>query len=221
MANICLIDDEKALNQVLKTYLERDGHSVAPYYCIQDIYRQANWYSLYDLYIIDIMLPDGSGTELMRKIKDKNRNIPVILISARGECIDRVLVYEMGCDDYLAKPFLTAELCYRVSNLLKNNNISLKKLINFNGYSLDEAKRTICTEQQLQIPVTSKEFDIILYFVMHPSVAISRDQLLTDIWGESYYGYYRVVDNHIKNIRRKLPKFHLETIYGFGYRCTL
>ena len=221
MANICLIDDEKALNQVLKTYMERDGHSVAPYYCIQDIYRQANWYSLYDLYIIDIMLPDGSGTELMRKIKDKNRNIPVILISARGECIDRVLGFEMGCDDYLAKPFLPAELCYRVSNLLKNNNISLKKLINFNGYSLDEAKRTICTEQQLQIPVTSKEFDIILYFVMHPSVAISRDQLLTDIWGESYYGYYRVVDNHIKNIRRKLPKFHLETIYGFGYRCTL
>ena len=221
MANICLNDDEKALNQVLKTYLERDGHSVAPYYCIQDIYRQANWYSLYDLYIIDIMLPDGSGTELMRKIKDKNRNIPVILISARGECIDRVLGFEMGCDDYLAKPFLPAELCYRVSNLLKNNNISLKKLINFNGYSLDEAKRTICTEQQLQIPVTSKEFDIILYFVMHPSVAISRDQLLTDIWGESYYGYYRVVDNHIKNIRRKLPKFHLETIYGFGYRCTL
>lgn len=221
MANICLIDDEKALNQVLKTYLERDGHSVAPYYCIQDIYRQANWYSLYDLYIIDIMLPDGSGTELMRKIKDKNRNIPVILISARGECIDRVLGFEMGCDDYLAKPFLPAELCYRDSNLLKNNNISLKKLINFNGYSLDEAKRTICTEQQLQIPVTSKEFDIILYFVMHPSVAISRDQLLTDIWGESYYGYYRVVDNHIKNIRRKLPKFHLETIYGFGYRCTL
>ena len=221
MANICLIDDEKALNQVLKTYLERDGHSVAPYYCIQDIYRQANWYSLYDLYIIDIMLPDGRGTELMRKIKDKNRNIPVILISARGECIDRVLGFEMGCDDYLAKPFLPAELCYRVSNLLKNNNISLKKLINFNGYSLDEAKRTICTEQQLQIPVTSKEFDIILYFVMHPSVAISRDQLLTDIWGESYYGYYRVVDNHIKNIRRKLPKFHLETIYGFGYRCTL
>ena len=221
MANICLIDDEKALNQVLKTYLERDGHSVAPYYCIQDIYRQANWYSLYDLYIIDIMLPDGSGTELMRKIKDKNRNIPVILISARGECIDRVLGFEMGCDDYLAKPFLPAELCYRVSNLLKNNNISLKKLINFNGYSLDEAKRTICTEQQLHIPVTSKEFDIILYFVMHPSVAISRDQLLTDIWGESYYGYYRVVDNHIKNIRRKLPKFHLETIYGFGYRCTL
>ena len=221
MANICLIDDEKALNQVLKTYLERDGHSVAPYYCRHDSYRQANWYSLYDLYIIAIMLPDGSGTELMRKIKDKNRNIPVILISARGECIDRVLGFEMGCDDYLAKPFLPAELCYRVSNLLKNNNISLKKLINFNGYSLDEAKRTICTEQQLQIPVTSKEFDIILYFVMHPSVAISRDQLLTDIWGESYYGYYRVVDNHIKNIRRKLPKFHLETIYGFGYRCTL
>lgn len=105
MANICLIDDEKALNQVLKIYLERDGHSVVPYYCIQDIYKRTNWYSLYDLYIIDIMLPDGSGTELLKKIKDKNKNIPVVLISARGECIDRVLGFEMGCDDYLAKPF--------------------------------------------------------------------------------------------------------------------
>ena len=73
MANICLIDDEKALNQVLKIYLERDGHSVVPYYCIQDIYKRTNWYSLYDLYIIDIMLPDGSGTELLKKIKDKNK----------------------------------------------------------------------------------------------------------------------------------------------------
>ena len=221
MAIICLIDDEKALNQVLKIYLERDGHSVVPYYCIQDIYKRTNWYSLYDLYIIDIMLPDGSGTELLKKIKDKNKNIPVVLISARGECIDRVLGFEMGCDDYLAKPFLPAELCYRVSNLLKSNNMSPEKLIKFNSYYLDKSKREIYTEQQIQISVTSKEFDIILYFLTHPSVAISRDQLLTDIWGESYYGYYRVVDNHVKNIRRKLPNFHLETIYGFGYRCIL
>ena len=125
------------------------------------------------------------------------------------------------CDDYLAKPFLPAELCYRVSNLLKSNNMSPEKLIKFNSYYLDKSKREIYTEQQIQISVTSKEFDIILYFLTHPSVAISRDQLLTDIWGESYYGYYRVVDNHVKNIRRKLPKFHLETIYGFGYRCIL
>jgi len=99
--------------------------------------------------------------------------------------------------------------------------MSPEKLIKFNSYYLDKSKREIYTEQQIQISVTSKEFDIILYFLTHPSVAISRDQLLTDIWGESYYGYYRVVDNHVKNIRRKLPNFHLETIYGFGYRCIL
>ena len=136
MANICLIDDEKALNQVLKIYLERDGHSVVPYYCIQDIYKRTNWYSLYDLYIIDIMLPDGSGTELLKKIKDKNKNIPVVLISARGECIDRVLGFEMGCDDYLAKPFLPAELCYRVSNLLKSNNMSPENSLNLTVITL-------------------------------------------------------------------------------------
>ena len=223
MANICLIEDEKALNQVLKVYMEREGHHVVPYYNMQDIYSQAELTEKYDLYVIDIMLPDGSGTEILKRIKTRSENTPVILISARGESIDRVLGFEMGCDDYLPKPFLPVELCYRISNLLKShgNRRSSKDLIQFSCYTLDKVERSILDEHGDKIEVTSKEYDIIFYFLSHPSAAISRDQLLKEIWGNDYFGYYRVVDNHVKNIRRKLPEFHLETIYGYGYRCNL
>lgn len=222
MANVCLIDDEKALNQVLKVYLEREGHHVVSYYNMQDIYGQAEQSEFYDIYVIDIMLPDGSGTEVLKRIKERSPSKPVILISARGECIDRVLGFEMGCDDYLPKPFLPMELCYRVSNLLKNHaGQQNRAYICFSGYQLDKTERAIFDASGESIEVTSKEYDIILYFLSHPGAAISRDQLLKDIWGNDYFGYYRVVDNHIKNIRKKLPDFHLETIYGYGYRCNL
>lgn len=223
MANICLIEDEKALNQVLKIYMEREGHHVVSYYNMQDIYSQVELTEKYDLYVIDIMLPDGTGTEILKQIKTRSQNTPVILISARGESIDRVFGFEMGCDDYLPKPFLPVELCYRIFNLLKSHGDgrSSKNLIQFSCYTLDKAERSILDEHGYKIEVTSKEYDIILYFLSHPSAAISRDQLLNEIWGNDYFGYYRVVDNHVKNIRRKLPEFHLETIYGYGYRCNL
>ena len=109
MANICLVDDEKALNQVLKVYLEREGHKVTTFYNMQDIYNQVEKTEFYDLYVIDIMLPDGSGTEILKRIKERSPGKPVILISARGDSIDRVLGFEMGCNDYLPKPFLPME----------------------------------------------------------------------------------------------------------------
>ncbi len=222
MANICLIDDEKALNQVLKVYLEREGHKVTTYYNMQDIYHQVEKNEFYDLYVIDIMLPDGSGTEILKRIKERSPDKPVILISARGDSIDRVLGFEMGCNDYLPKPFLPMELCYRISNLLHNRtHVVQRDTIAFSCYELDKAERSIFDKNGNKIEVTSKEYDIILYFLIHPSVAVSRDQLLREIWGNDYYGYYRVIDNHVKNIRKKFPEFHLETIYGYGYRCNL
>ena len=108
------------------------------------------------------------ATELLKKIKDKNKNIPVVLISARGECIDRVLGLKWVGRIILAKPFLPAELCYRVSICLKAIICPPEKLIKFNSYYLDKSKREIYTEQQIQISVTSKEFDIILYFFNAP-----------------------------------------------------
>ena len=222
MANICLVDDEKALNQVLKVYLEREGHKVTTFYNMQDIYNQVEKPEFYDLYVIDIMLPDGSGTEILKRIKERSPGKPVILISARGDSIDRVLGFEMGCNDYLPKPFLPMELCYRVSNLLHDHKQSVQcSTVVFSCYKLNKTERSIYDKNGDKIEMTSKEYDIVLYFLTHPSAAISRDQLLNEIWGRDYYGYYRVIDNHIKNIRKKIPEIHLETIYGYGYRYNL
>lgn len=222
MANICLIDDEKALNQILKIYLEREGHKIVSYFNMQDIYNHVEKTEFYDLYIIDIMLQDGSGTEILKRIKEHSPDKPVILISARGESINRVLGFEMGCDDYLPKPFLPMELCYRVSKLLKKSDYTKKQdIISFSCYKLNRTERTLWNDNNNKIDITSKEYDIIEYFINHPNTAISRECLLDKIWSSDYFGYYRVVDNHIKNIRKKLPKFVIETIYGYGYRCNL
>lgn len=222
MANICLVDDEKELNQVLKIYIERNGHTVTQYYTMQDALNDAETKKRFDLYVVDIMLLDGSGFEILKQVKSHNKSIPVILISARGDSFDRVLGFDMGCDDYMAKPFLPAELCYRINKQLEpcSSDHMQKDLIQFSCYSLDKSSRTIFFNHA-KVEVTSKEYDIVLYFLSHPNMAVSRETLLKEVWGNDYYGYDRVVDNHVKNIRRKFPEFHLETIYGYGYRCCL
>ena len=122
---------------MLKVYLEREGHKVTTFYNMQDIYNQVEKTEFYDLYVIDIMLPDGSGTEILKRIKERSPGKPVILISARGDSIDRVLGFEMGCNDYLPKPFLPMELCYRVSNLLHDHKKSVQcSTVVFSCYKL-------------------------------------------------------------------------------------
>ena len=222
MANICLIEDEKDLNQILKIYIEKEGHTVKPYYNMKSIFEKIGKNKEFDLYIIDIMLPDGSGIEILKKIKNVE-NVPVILISARGDSIDRVLGFELGCDDYVAKPFLPMELVYRVSKLIKSkvdNTIKDINILQFDGYTLDKSKRIVFLNQS-KVDLTSREYDIVLYFLENKQIAISRDQLIENVWGGEYFGYDRIVDNYIKNIRKKLPLFNLETIYGYGYRCNL
>ena len=219
--NILVVDDEKEIADVVELYLQNDQYKVFKFYNGQDALDCINSTKI-DLAILDIMLPDGSGTEILKRIKERSPGKPVILISARGDSIDRVLGFEMGCNDYLPKPFLPMELCYRVSNLLHDHKQSVQcSTVVFSCYKLNKTERSIYDKNGDKIEMTSKEYDIVLYFLTHPSAAISRDQLLNEIWGRDYYGYYRVIDNHIKNIRKKIPEIHLETIYGYGYRYNL
>lgn len=218
MLKICLVEDEEDLNKILSLYLERNN-----YECISCSTREEAMRHLYsdiDMWIVDIMLPDGSGIELLKNIKAVNKETPVIIISARGDSIDRLLGFEVGCDDYIPKPFLPEELIYRISKVFnaisKKPNIP-KNIISVGPYKIDKAKRNVYIEDKI-IDLTSREFDIILYFLSNKSKAISRGELLQRCWEEDYYGSDRVVDNYIKNIRKKLPYLSIETIYGFGYR---
>lgn len=219
MNDICLVEDEKDLNQMLKYYLEKANYTV--HTCTSILEAQQYMERAIPLWVIDIMLPDGNGLELLKKIKQKNKETMTIIISAKGDRFDRVAGFEIGCDDYIAKPFLPAELVFRVEKLYPKFNIQqVCDIICVPPYQIDLSKRLIFIDST-KIDITSREFDIILYFIQHKGQAISRDCLLNQIWGSDYYGNDRIVDNYIKNIRRKLPELAIETIYGYGYRYNI
>ncbi len=219
MNDICLVEDEKDLNQMLKYYLEKANYTV--HTCTSILEAQQYIERAIPLWVIDIMLPDGNGLELLKKIKQKKKETMTIIISAKGDRFDRVAGFEIGCDDYIAKPFLPAELVFRVNKIYPQlQTQKTQDIILIPPYEIDFAKRLVFIDGE-KVDITSREFDIILYFIEHKGQAISRDCLLNHIWGADYYGNDRIVDNYIKNIRRKLPELALETIYGYGYRYNL
>ncbi|MEI7025964.1 response regulator transcription factor [Paenibacillus sp. y28] len=217
---IYLVEDEKSLNQVLATYLQQEGWQVRAFLDGESA-RQALSQQP-DLWILDIMLPDIDGYQLIREIKAAAPEVPVIFISARDADLDRVVGLEMGSDDYLPKPFLPRELVIRARNLLervygKSMPAASPGTVLVPPYRIDSQRRIVEHDGQA-IDLTSKEFELIAFFAAHTGQAFSREQLLQQIWGEDYFGSDRVVDDLIRRIRKKLPDLRLETMYGFGYR---
>jgi two-component system response regulator CssR len=209
---IYLVEDDVNLNLVLKTYLEKEGWSVTSF--LNGTSAKENISNVPDLWILDIMLPDIDGYQLIKEIKSFNSEVPVIFISARDADIDRVVGLELGSDDYLAKPFLPRELVLRVKKLLDRVNPSIN---NLGAYTINHASREIKLGDEI-IDLTTKEYDLVLYFAKNQDRALSREQILDYIWGEDYFGSDRVVDDLIRRIRRKMTGLNLETIYGYGYK---
>ena len=218
MVHVCIVEDETDLNQLMRFYLQKEGYTVIS--CNSLAQAQMHLDSGVPIWIVDIMLPDGSGLDILKALKAKDPCTFVLIISAKGDRFDRVTGFELGCDDYIAKPFLPAELLFRINKLFCHRP-SEKKIyenICFLGpYKMDLSRRVVLEHEEKQ-DITSREFDILLFFFQHKGQAISRGQLLQDVWSDEYFGNDRIVDNYIKNIRRKLPKLMIETVYGYGYR---
>ncbi|CCQ95589.1 two-component response regulator [[Clostridium] ultunense Esp] len=212
---IYLVEDDKNLNLILTTYLEKEGWQVSSFLTGKDAQKSIN--NPPDLWILDIMLPDIDGYQLIKEIKLTTPNIPVIFISARDADIDRVLGLELGSDDYLAKPFLPRELVIRTKNLLERIYGIQYQVINIPPYTIEEKSRRVKLEDSL-IDLTSKEFDLLLYLAKNQGIALSREQILEAIWGSDYFGTDRVVDDLVRRLRKKMPELRIETIYGYGYR---
>lgn len=220
---IFLVEDEINLSQVLTSYLEKEGWEVRPFIdgesALLAIALRPH------LWILDIMLPDIDGYQLLRRIKEESPDVPVIFISARDADIDRVMGLEMGSDDYLAKPFLPRELVIRTHRVLErvynksNEPENFISIVNLAPYILDEGKREIHKDREM-IELTSKEYDLALLFAKHKGQALSRVQIINYVWGEDYVGTDRSVDDLVRRLRKKLPDLRIETIYGYGYRMT-
>jgi two-component system response regulator CssR len=219
---IYLVEDEHNLNQLLTSYLQKEGWQVTSFLTGTEA-KQA-MQNPPDLWILDIMLPDIDGYQLIREIKAASPHIPVIFISARDADLDRIIGLEMGSDDYLAKPFLPRELVIRTRKLLERiyNKPPIPaqtSVFSLPPYVIDELKRTVTLSDEI-IELTSKEFDCVLLFAKNQRQALSRDQILQHIWGDDYFGTDRVVDDLVRRVRKKMPELRIETIYGYGYRMT-
>ncbi|WP_121663355.1 response regulator transcription factor [Metabacillus litoralis] len=217
--NVYLVEDEQNLNELLTMYLKNEKWSVTS--CLTGSQARELIDKPPHLWILDIMLPDIDGYQLIREIKAATPNVPVIFISARDADIDRVLGLELGSDDYISKPFLPRELVIRAQKLLSRTYIEesneASKVITLTPYEIDEQIRIVYLNKE-EVNLTSKEFDLLQLFLHNQGQAFSREQILTNIWGEDYFGTDRVVDDLVRRLRKKMPELKLETIYGFGYR---
>lgn len=219
---IYLVEDEKNLNLLLGKYLELEGYEVTSFFsglpALERIKEQP------ELWILDIMLPDIDGYQLVKSIKEWNENTPVIFISARNEELDRVVGLELGSDDYLSKPFLPRELVIRTNKLLgrvrqKERNTKLYEQ-NIDGCILDRRTRTVLYEN-VEVQLTVKEYDLFVYFVENKNTVVSREQILIKVWGSEYFGSDRVVDDTVRRLRKKLCSLNIETLYGYGYKLVV
>ena len=223
MYKIALVEDEKNLANLVVKYLEANNYEVTLYTtgeeAIQNIDKKI------DLWILDIMLPgEISGFDLLKALRYKEKNIPIIFTSARDKDIDKIVGLELGGDDYLAKPYSIRELVLRVKNIItrtyqNDRKVSNSRLI-IGDYEIDKERRSVSQNGEV-IQLTSKEYDLLLYFVNNIGMAFSRDQILNEIWGDNYFGSDRVVDDLLRRLRQKLPTLNVETIYGYGYRLTV
>lgn len=175
-----------------------------------------------DLWILDIMIPGADGYELIKKIKDNNKNTPVIFMSARNEELDRVVGLELGSDDYLSKPFLPRELVIRTNKLMERiygdeKERVLELSITIGEYVISKTQRTVFLGE-IEIQLTKMEFELLSYLAENKNILISRDQILRNVWGDDYFGSDRVVDDTIRRLRKKVDKLNIETVYGYGYK---
>ncbi|MBM7605870.1 two-component system response regulator CssR [Metabacillus crassostreae] len=214
---VYLVEDETNLNELLTMYLKNEGWSVSSFLTGEEARKLISQPP--HLWILDIMLPDIDGYQLIREIKAVTPEIPVIFISARDADIDRVLGLELGSDDYISKPFLPRELVIRVQKLLSRTYSEKEKhsLTSLPPYQIDEQVRLVYLNDK-ELTLTSKEFDLLQLFLHNQGQAFSREQILTSLWGDDYFGTDRVVDDLVRRLRKKMPDLKVETIYGFGYR---
>ena len=213
---ICVVEDEKAINDLVAQYLKKEGYEVRSYYTYEEAIAHVQDDDVH-LWIIDIMLDDKSGFDLIEEIRLQGRDIPVIFMSARDKEFDRIIGLEKGSDDYITKPFSPKELVLRVNNVIKRVYKNDNNRIQIDGYELDEEQRKVFAGSD-EIDLTTKEFDLLMMFIKNKGIAFSRDKILENVWEENYYGSDRVVDDTLRRLRKKLPNLNIHTIYGYGYR---
>ena len=219
MYTVCLVEDEVDLANLIKTYLEKAGYNVVSFTKGSDAINYIG--NKVHIWILDIMLGDDiNGYDIIKAIREKDEEVPVIFTSARDQDLDKILGLELGSDDYITKPYSSKELVLRVNKIIKrvykDENTTL---ITYEDYSVDLTKRMVF-EDGKEVKLTTLEFDLLILFLKNRDKSFTRDEILDAIWGSDYFGSDRVVDDLVRRLRKKLPKLNLNSIYRYGYRLS-
>ncbi len=213
--NILVVDDEELIRSVIKEYLTLDGFKV---YEAEDGEKAIEIVknNSIDLVIMDIMMPKMDGYTACKEIK-KEHDIPFIMLSARSEEYDKLIGFDLGIDDYVTKPFSPKELVARVKAVIKRN--ARENTLVLAGIKVDDLAHEVYVDDKL-VTLTPKEYDLLKYLMENKNIALSRENLLSNIWGYDFYGDDRTVDTHIKTLRARLGKYRdvIKTVRGMGYK---
>ena len=221
---ILIADDEPTVHESLGIYLKADGFEIVDAYDGQETLDKLS--EDVSLVVLDLMMPKKSGIEVCREIR-KTSQLPILMLTAKGEEIDRILGLELGADDYIVKPFSPREVVARIKAVLRRTSEqprTYSDVVTHNGLSIDLKSYTVLLRGEPVI-CTPKEIEILHLLASHPGQVFTREQLLSKVWGYDFAGETRTVDTHIKRIRAKLDSaslgWSIKTIYGVGYKFDL
>ena len=213
--NLLIVDDEKLIRNVIKEYCINEGYHVFEEEDGLKAIDCVNKNNI-DLVIMDVMMPHLDGFSACKEIK-KIKDIPIIILSARNEEFDKLNGFDLGIDDYVTKPFSPKELIARIKAVLKRNKIG--DIYTYQDLVIDYKAHTVKIENE-ELKLTPKEYELLCYFVNNENIALSREQLLSTLWGYDFFGDDRTVDTHIKMLRNNLGKYRdlIVTVRGVGYK---
>jgi len=220
MAKILIVDDEENIREVVKEYCEIYGYEVCEAVDGVDALEKVQNMS-FDCIVLDVMMPKLDGFSALKQIKEIDKSVPVIMLSARQEEYDKLMGFDLGVDDYVTKPFSPKELMARIKVAVsRRDTIAVTNdVYKKDGLEIDISGRKVIVDG-VQAALTPKEIDLLIYMVKRPNVALSREQLLTSVWNYDYLGDARTVDTHIKMLRHNLGPYRdvIVTVRGMGYR---
>lgn len=214
---ILIADDEDVFRKLVANFLKKDGYQVLEASTGKEALLQFQCNENIRLAILDVMMPEINGLDVCKRIKSSPQNIPVLILTAKDRDEDQIEAFEAGADDYISKPFSFPILLLRIKALLKRNEVS-DEIIVYNNIQIDIAKHiTIINGNSTEL--TPKEFELLVFLIKNKNVVISRERILSELWGYDYFGDNRTVDTHIKNLRTKIGDNGniIKTIRGYGY----
>lgn len=219
---VLICDDQPIIHETLGVYLENEGFAYASAMDGQEALEKAELLKP-DMIILDLMMPKKSGTDVCRELRAKGR-IPIIMLTAKSEEIDRIIGLELGADDYIVKPFSAREVVARVKAVLRRFSAAKEdpqKILHYPGLEINISSYDVRVNGE-SVAFTPKEVEVLYMLAAHPGRVFDREKILSEVWGYDYFGDTRAVDTQIKRIRQKLPQegvmWSIKTVYGIGYK---